>query len=591
MRNLAYGLLITIGILIGFDYALKAEEVTTGNLLNNSTFGSGTSYDTTGWTISSGTSGHSNMSAGGGNNPGGSVAAIGNTNIEQTINSLSTAAEMTVNEIRKGWSSKLSTDIWYWNSYDNTTTLKQTITDNEGNVTTQQRVIPNTGCGYINCGQYTNYTDTHIQGTNTKDDFSIKVGVSNSNNRTGHWGPDIDDIQLVVTYTDVPPIDDTTQEELEDITEDIEQDIPNFETIEEDFAFEEDFSWEDEYFTWEEDFYFEEDFSIADDYMVGDWEMDYEMEFNDDMYFEMEEEFVEMEMPEAFEEFDMTMMPEDSFEDMYMEEFEEFETFEDAFMETPEEFEEMEMTEEFEEMEMFDTAMEMEEEFVEMEAPEEFTEMEMEEEFEEVAEMEEEFEEMEAVEEEETVDMGVEEEEDVVEMGEENEETEVVENEESMENTEEGTDESETEVAEESESEDSPQEVVENEEETVGKDDIRGGEVVDNRVTVSKDIKIGKIEVGEIKVAVNPRDIFKETVNLDTYSEKDFYKDPGLNYAVNDEFFDQLSMIEYNKEIYNNVTLVAYIQGDPIAAHRREMEELAIQKTGIMIELKLLRGE
>jgi hypothetical protein len=488
--------------------------------------------------------------------------------------------------------SKLSTDIWYWNQYNNTTTLKQTITDNEGNETTQQRIISDTGCGSINCGSYTNYTDTYVQGTNTKDDFSIKVNVSNTNNMgSGHYGPDIDDIQLIITYTDVPPIDDTTQEELEDITEDIAEDIPDFETIEEDFAFEEDFSWEDEYFTWEEDFYFEEDFSIVDDYIVGDWEMGYEMEFNDDMYFEMEEEFVEMEMPEAFEEFDVTMMPEDSFEDMYMEEFEEFETFEDAFMETPEEFEEMEMTEEFEEMEMFeefDTAM-VTEEFEEMEAPEEFTEMEMEEEFEEVAEMEEEFEEMEAVEEEETVDMGVEEEEDVVEMGEENEETEVVENEESMENTEESTDESETEMAEESESEDGPQEVVENEEETVGKDDIRGGEVVDNKVTVSKDIKIGKVEVGEIKVAVNPRDIFKETVSLNTYSQKDFYKDPGLNYAVNDDFFDQLSMIEYNKEIYKGITLVAYVQGDPIAAHRREMEELAIQKTGIMIELDILR--
>ena len=206
-------------------------------------------------------------------------------------------------------------------------------------------------------------------------------------------------------------------------------------------------------------------------------------------------------------------------------------------------------------------------------------------------EMEEEFEEMEVAEEE-TIDMEVEEEEDVVEMeGEDkNEEMEVAEDEESMEDTE-GTDEEpESELAEESDPEERTQEVVANEEEEIGEDDIDAGEVTDGKITVSKDIKIGKVEVGEIKVAINPRDIFKETVSLDTYSNRDFYRDEGLNYEVNDDFFEQLSMIEYNKEIYKGITLVMYIQGDPIEAHRRDMEELAIQKSAIMIELDILRG-
>ena len=60
---------------------------------------------------------------------------------------------------------------------------------------------------------------------------------------------------------------------------------------------------------------------------------------------------------------------------------------------------------------------------------------------------------------------------------------------------------------------------------------------------------------------------------------------------MNDDFFNQLSMIEYSKEIYKGVTLVAYIQSDPVEMYRQELEELAIQKAGIMIELKLLRGE
>jgi len=99
------------------------------------------------------------------------------------------------------------------------------------------------------------------------------------------------------------------------------------------------------------------------------------------------------------------------------------------------------------------------------------------------------------------------------------------------------------------------------------------------------------VDVGEIKITVNPKDIFNEVVSLDSYEGKDFYKDDGLKYEVNDDFFDQASMIQYNKEIYTNVTLVAYIQTDPVTVYRQELEQLSIQKAGIMLELKLLRGK
>ena len=110
------------------SFNLYAVEVNTGNILSNSTFGTGTTYSADNWTISNGTSGHNYMSSAGGNDPGGSVAAQEDTVIEQTVDSLANAAGMTVNEIRKGWSSTMSTDVWFWNQYDNTTTLKQTIT-------------------------------------------------------------------------------------------------------------------------------------------------------------------------------------------------------------------------------------------------------------------------------------------------------------------------------------------------------------------------------------------------------------------------------------------------------------------------------
>jgi hypothetical protein len=221
--------------------------------------------------------------------------------------------------------------------------------------------------------------------------------------------------------------------------------------------------------------------------------------------------------------------------------------------------------------------------------------MEMEEEFEEMEAMEEEPTEMEIVEEEETIDMEGETEEDVVEMEGEEEEMEVAENDDSMEEPkedEESSEGTEEAVEEEPESEESSPEAVEDEEESITETDVADeGGITTKNIEVSKEIKIKDVNVGEIKVSVDPRDIFKEVVSLDSYSNRDFYQDKGLQYDVNDGFFDQLSMIEYSKDIYNDVTLVMYIQGDPVEIYKQELEELAIQKAGIMIELKLLRGE
>jgi len=563
---------------LSLSESTNSETVTTDNLLSNSTFGTGTTYSDTGWTISGYDSSHNYISSAGGNDPGGAVASGKDTNIEQTVSSIKTAAGMTVNEIRKGFSSVLSSDIWFWNSHDNTTTLKQTITDSAGNVTVQQRVIPDTGCGSSDCGQYTNYTDTHIQGTNTSDDFSIKVGVSNSNSLNYHQGPDIDDIQLKITYTDVPPIEEDTQEELEDITEDIEEDIPDFDEIE-DIEWEEDFTFEEEYFTWEEDFYFEEDFNTDWEEFDTAWD-DYEMEFNDDVYLEEEfTEFEEMEMPEEFE---MTMMPEDSFEEMYMEEFEEFETFEDVF--TTLDGEEMEM---FEEMEEFEE-MEMEEEIVE-----------------EIEEMPEEFEEMEMAEEE-TLDMEVEESENAPAETEMDEETEMEEEAEEMEVAEddqEPTEETAEAVEEEPESEESPQEVASDESETDGEGADTDEEPVEEEKTVEvkkekvKTVdskvktKIEEIKVDEIKVAKIKPTLFSDQPNLETYSNVSFYAPESLNYEVNDSFFEQVSLDMYNKQIYTNISLSGYIQNDPVEVHRRKMEEITIKKRTLMIELQQLKNE
>ena len=117
MRKLA---ILTLLLTLSLSESTNSETVTTDNLLSNSTFGTGTTYSDTGWTITGYDSSHNYTSSAGGNDPGGAMASGSDTNIEQTVSSIKTAAGMTVNEVRKGWSSTLSTDIWYWNSYDNT---------------------------------------------------------------------------------------------------------------------------------------------------------------------------------------------------------------------------------------------------------------------------------------------------------------------------------------------------------------------------------------------------------------------------------------------------------------------------------------
>ena len=527
MKLTISSLLLTLCLL---TCTANSVEVTTGNILNNSTFGTGTQYSDTGWDVTGYDNHHDDLGSGTVNNtPGGSFAAGVDSEISQSV-TLSTDAEMNQKEIQNGFSSTLGADIWFWNNHNNTITLEQKVTGADGSVTTQTRNIATSNCGFSNCNQYNNYTDTYVQGTNTQTDFDIKVTIKNVGvgYTSGHLGPDIDDVTLSVTYTDIDLID----QDATDAIDDIEENIPD---IPEDI-FEEEFFFEEEYFTWEEDFYFDDSFTMEEEFSV----------------YEMPEEFEIIEMPEEFEEMVMEMP-------------------DDMPMEMP--------------TDMEDAFTIMEEEFVEMEIEDDRPTME---------EVKEEPEEMEMAEEE-TVDMEMETEEDAVEMEAEEEEMEVAENDDSMEEPkedEESSEGNEEAVEEEPESEESSPEAVEDEEESITETDVADeGGITTKNIEVSKEIKIKDVNVGEIKVSIDPRDIFKEVVSLDSYSNKDFYQDNGLQYDVNDDFFNQLSMIEYSKEIYKGITLITYIQGDPVEMYRQELEELAIQKAGIMIELKLLRGE
>ena len=358
----------------------KSETVNTGNILTNSTFGNGQTYSTDGWTVSDHTHGHdgtgSFATVGGGNNPGGSVAAEEDTVISQTV-SLADDTDMITEEIQSGWSSTLSADLWFWNQYDNTVILKQTITGSDGSTTIQQRIIEDTGCGSINCGQFTNYTDTHIQAPNTQTDFDIGVSVSNTNNRTGHWGADIDDIELSVSYTKYEPITDTIQEDLDEIDNifiEYEELPPITELpIFEDINWEEDFVFEDELFEEEFELIFLEEFESFEEFETLE-EFD-TVEIAEEFETIFEEEFSEEEMEILEEEFA------DEFEELtdeFMDEVVEEEPTELVATETEEEIFEEEATEEKEVAAAEEETTEEKEEVIEEEENESITEEETE---------------------------------------------------------------------------------------------------------------------------------------------------------------------------------------------------------------------
>ena len=570
--------------LLLISFSLNAEIIDTGNILTNSTFGTGTTYNTTGWTVDEHTHGHhgtgSFATLGGGNNPGGSVAAEENTSIEQTI-TLSEKTNMTTQEIQNGWSSTISADIWYWNQYNNTTTLKQTITGSDGSSSTQQRIIQDTGCGSINCGSFTNYTDTHIQGSNTQTDFDIKVGVTNTNNRSGHWGPDIDDVQLKVQYTYINPLEEDTQEIIDDIGEDIENVI---EDIPEDIEFEQEFTWEDNYFNWEEEFYFEEE---------TDWASDFYIPFED-----IETTFIEdLSSMDEFEEIDFEEMP--IIEEVFFEE--------EYMMEPPPMMMEEIFTEEFEE-DFIDFIAEtgMEEEFIEFLEDEGITAEEF---FEEIAEEEfneepttesfEEFEEVETIEESPSEIVTNEEGamEEIAESNPELEEESEVANNEQIEETQE--DESDSETAEESDvstEESGEQEDVQSEDRELDTEDRITTDVARVETKLAKNLK--KIAKDIAKVTkINTQTLSKEDIffknnnTLNAYLKTNFYKSKDIYTDTNLDLFNQVNLGVYNKDIYTTITLASYINNDPVEIHNKKLQEINIEKRKLMIELEALKNE
>lgn len=184
---------------------------TTGNILSNSTFGSGNTTTSTDWSTTGldGIHTHGNFGSfpyGADMDQTGGVLAF-EGHVEDNVfqdSALVNDGHLTQSQINEGFTSTLSADVWFWNSIENTLTLKQTITGADGSVTTQSRTInDHDPTRNSNGGTFTNYTDSYIQSPNSQTDITIRAELYNqgdgSNNDNYHRGPDVDNVQLSIT--------------------------------------------------------------------------------------------------------------------------------------------------------------------------------------------------------------------------------------------------------------------------------------------------------------------------------------------------------------------------------------------------------
>ena len=183
---------------------------TTGNILTNSTFGTGNTTTTTDWSTTGDHGIHTHGNFGftypsGADTSGGVLAFEGDPddNVFQD-SALVADGHLTKAQINEGFTSTMSADVWFWNNLRNEFTMKQTITASDGTVTTQTRtIIDHDPSRNFNGGSFTNETNTYTHSANTQNDFTIRTEMYNntviSSYDNIHRGPEEDNVQLSIT--------------------------------------------------------------------------------------------------------------------------------------------------------------------------------------------------------------------------------------------------------------------------------------------------------------------------------------------------------------------------------------------------------
>jgi len=204
-------LLASLSLISNLSYA-----DTTGNLVSQDF--------TSGWT-NTGNSYH-------GNNI---IAGHHNGTVESDSVSLN-AEGINKESLNEGFSITGSANVWFWNNETQSVTQTIKTVDDNGQIITQNRTLSGT-CATWNGCSYGSMTDTLIIGSNSQQDYDVNLKYSFSvpNQTSGHYGADLKDPSLTVSYTYVPPLDSATQTALLDLNNDIKDELKDVDT----FKFEE----------------------------------------------------------------------------------------------------------------------------------------------------------------------------------------------------------------------------------------------------------------------------------------------------------------------------------------------------------------
>jgi hypothetical protein len=611
---------------------------TTGNVLTNSTFGTGNTTTTTGWSTDGNHGVHTHGNFGftypsGADTSGGVLAFEGDPadNVYQDVD-LVGDGHLTKSQINEGFTSTQSADVWFWNNLKNTLTLKQTITAADGTVTTQTKVlVDHVPSRSFNGGSFTQETNSYTHSANTQNDFTIRTELYNDTDGTNydslHRGPDVDNVQLSITTAGtttvvVTPcfvlntcttigddIDEAVNLETEDgidlfddIDTKVEDAIQEFEEVElvaidTMIVIENDIG-EIEEVKFEE--FIQESFTefLETNDLVEDFKTELEVEgISEEEFFEElgNEMMVELGGDDMFAEFSQPNMESDEF---YMTDAE-METFIEEnpdmieyadentiVLKTPNDMEEPTLEEpKMEETSLEEPKMEeMKEEEISDEPVEEVKEESIKEES--INEESNKEESNESTEPDTNTNEEIKEE--------SNETNEKPEDSESVSN--------ESEVAEDKETEGSQKE--ETDGENVENETIESNETETNEIKVSGinekvqrvlDKVLSKLKRVDQKLKaiqmVTSKGITSGEADLSGYINKRIYTNQvALKGVPNPDFFQNLNILE-QQQIYEDANLAAYVSNDPIAVKQKLLQEINVDKQRLLLELRALKNE
>jgi len=131
------------------------------------------------------------------------IAGVSGKSIENTISL--TNVGLSKEQINEGFTSTQGADIWFWSGNQNqNVTMTQILTDSNGGVTTQNKIIP-----YVS-SYYNTYTNIAVVDKNILNNYSItsKFSFYESSNSPYHTAADLMNPSLSITYitNPTPPI-------------------------------------------------------------------------------------------------------------------------------------------------------------------------------------------------------------------------------------------------------------------------------------------------------------------------------------------------------------------------------------------------